>query len=262
MVGDLEKIKDVGKYFIEVWKASGMNMDRVKFLWASDEISARYNEYMDLVLSISSWASIARIKRCTQIMGRDEKEFEKQSSSQVLYSCMQCADIFLLSVDCAQLGLDQRKINMLAREYAEAKGLRKPIILSHPMLMGLKKGQAKMGKSQPDSAIFMEDSPEEVARKIKGAFCEEKDVVTNPCIEYFKHIVFMHRSSVKICDTVYDNFESLRDAYFEGKIHPVDLKVCLTAELNSLLEPVNKHFCNDPYAKELLARVKSYKVTR
>jgi tyrosyl-tRNA synthetase len=262
MDSNLERIKDVGKYFIEVWSASGMNMDRVKFLWCSDVINSRYNEYMDFVLSISSWASISRIKRCTQIMGRDEKEFEKQSASQVLYSCMQCADIFLLGIDVCQLGLDQRKINMLAREYADAKGLKKPIILSHPMLMGLKKGQAKMGKSQPDSAIFMEDSAEDVARKIKGAFCEEKDVVTNPCIEYFKHIVFLHKSSVKVCDTVYDNFESLKIAYAEGLIHPVDLKVSLTAELNSLLEPVRQHFINNPNAKELLERVKSYKVTR
>ena len=36
MGGDLEKIKIVGKYFIEVWKASGMDMENVEFLWASD----------------------------------------------------------------------------------------------------------------------------------------------------------------------------------------------------------------------------------
>lgn len=53
MDGDLEKIRtvflcvlcsqnQVGQYFIEVWKACGMNMERVKFLWASDEINARF----------------------------------------------------------------------------------------------------------------------------------------------------------------------------------------------------------------------------
>ena len=36
----------------------------------------------------------------------------------------------------------------------------KPIILSHHMLYGLKKGQEKMSKSDPDSAIFMEDTVE------------------------------------------------------------------------------------------------------
>ena len=47
----------------------------------------------------------------------------------------------------------------------------KPIIVSHGMLSGLIEGQEKMSKSNPDSAIFMEDSAEEVIRKIKKAFC-------------------------------------------------------------------------------------------
>ena len=67
----------------------------------------------------------------------------------------------VFATDICQLGLDQRKVNMLAREYCEfpevKKKKRKPIILSHHMLMGLKAGQAKMSKSDPESAIFMED---------------------------------------------------------------------------------------------------------
>ena len=56
------------------------------------------------------------------------------------------------------VGMDQRKVNMLAREYAADKKMRfKPIIISHHMLMGLKEGQEKMSKSDPNSAIFMED---------------------------------------------------------------------------------------------------------
>jgi len=39
------------------------------------------------------------------------------------------------------------------------------------MLMGLKEGQEKMSKSDPDSAIFMEDEASDVKRKIKKAFC-------------------------------------------------------------------------------------------
>jgi len=39
------------------------------------------------------------------------------------------------------------------------------------MMPGLLKDQAKMSKSDPDSAIFMEDSEEDVKRKIKNAFC-------------------------------------------------------------------------------------------
>jgi tyrosyl-tRNA synthetase len=39
MDGDLEKIQVVGRYFVEVWKAAGMNLSNVKFLQSSDEIN-------------------------------------------------------------------------------------------------------------------------------------------------------------------------------------------------------------------------------
>lgn len=58
------------------------------------------------------------------------------------------------------------------------------------MLGGLKEGQEKMSKSDPMSAIFMEDSEEEVRDKIKKAFCPEKIKEGNPCLEYIKYIVF------------------------------------------------------------------------
>jgi tyrosyl-tRNA synthetase len=49
---------------------------------------------------------------------------------------MQCTDIFFLDVDICQLGIDQRKVNMLAIEMAE-QSRDKPIIVSHGMISGL-----------------------------------------------------------------------------------------------------------------------------
>ena len=77
-----------------------------------------------------------------------------------------------MQADICQLGNDQRKVNMLAREYCDAtKRKLKPVIVSHSMLPGLKEGQEKMSKSDPESAIFMEDSEADVNAKIKKAFC-------------------------------------------------------------------------------------------
>jgi tyrosyl-tRNA synthetase len=68
--------------------------------------------------------------------------------------------------------MDQRKVNMLAREYCDqVKRKLKPVILSHRMMPGLLEGQEKMSKSDPNSAVFMEDSEAEVNTKIKKAFC-------------------------------------------------------------------------------------------
>jgi tyrosyl-tRNA synthetase len=45
MDGDLEKIQVVGRYFVEVWKAAGMNLSNVKFLWCSEEINKNADWY-------------------------------------------------------------------------------------------------------------------------------------------------------------------------------------------------------------------------
>ena len=79
------------------------------------------------------------------------------------------------------------QVNMLAREYCDAiKRKNKPVILSHPMLMGLKQGQEKMSKSDPDSAIWMEDEEKDVSAKIKKAFCPPCVAEGNPCLQYVR----------------------------------------------------------------------------
>jgi tyrosyl-tRNA synthetase len=90
------------------------------------------------VMDIACNNSIGRIQKCATIMGK--KESDSLKVSQLFYPCMQCTDIFFLDVDICQLGLDQRKVNMLAREYAD-KSSDKPIIVSHAMISGLIEGQ-------------------------------------------------------------------------------------------------------------------------
>lgn len=53
------------------------------------------------------------MKRCSQALGRTEGD--DQPSAQLLYPAIQCADIFFIGADICQLGMDQRKINVLAR---------------------------------------------------------------------------------------------------------------------------------------------------
>jgi tyrosyl-tRNA synthetase len=74
MGGDLNKIRVVGQYFVEVWKALGMRMENVKFLWASDEINKRPDEYWLMVMDIARKFPLARIKKCATIMGRKEED--------------------------------------------------------------------------------------------------------------------------------------------------------------------------------------------
>ena len=97
--------------------------------------------------------------------------------------------------------MDQRKVNILAREIAPSLGLYKPVAMHHHMLMGLGEPVVtedpieraiamKMSKSKPDTCIFMTDSDDDIKRKFKKAYCPEKQVKDNPILEYCKYIVF------------------------------------------------------------------------
>jgi tyrosyl-tRNA synthetase len=269
--GNLEIIKKVGDFFIELWKVCGMNLDKVQFIYASDLV--QNSEYWELVLKISMNSTLNRVKRCTQIMGREDSD--ALTASQILYPLMQAADIFYLPADICQLGLDQRKVNMLAREVAGKIGEPKPISLSHHMLMGLGKPpdtdlkgvdravKLKMSKSDPDSAIFMLDSPEDVKRKINKAYCPPQETEENPVLDYTKYIIFELLNEFKVIrpekyggNIEYNSFDELKNDYKAGNLSPADLKPAVVRYLNQFLNPIRDHFNNDPKAKELYEFVK------
>ncbi len=275
--GDLDKIRIAGKYLIEVWKQCGMKLDKVEFVW-DDDIKGDPDYWKEIMKSATS-TTIKRVLRCSQIMGR--KESETQYSSQIIYPLMQLNDIFRLKCDITQLGMDQRKVNMLAREMGPQLGYWKPVVVSHHMLMGLGKPSSqakdavekaidlKMSKSKPDTAIFMTDSKEDVKRKINKAYCPEKIVEENPIMDYCKHIIFEKFPILEIKrptkfggDLNIEGYEQLTKVYSKGDLHPMDLKQSVAENINQLIEPVRKHFEKNSKAKKLLEQVKSFKVVR
>ncbi|KAJ0727219.1 putative tyrosine--tRNA ligase [Helianthus annuus] len=115
MGGDLGRIQTVGRYLNEIWKAAGMNLEHVEFCGLPRKLILGH-------MNTDHW--------CCQIMGRNEQD--ELTATQIFYPCMQCADIFFLKADICQLGMDQRKVNVLAREYCDdIKSKNKPVILSH-----------------------------------------------------------------------------------------------------------------------------------
>ena len=277
MGGDLEKIQTIGKYFIEVWKSCGMDLKNVEFVWASEAMGKK--EYWKIVMQIARHTTLNRILRTTQIMGRSESD--TLQASQIFYPCMQAADIFYLKADICQLGMDQRKVNVLARELGPKLGYWKPVIVSHHMLMGLTEPvskekdtkeraiELKMSKSKPETAIFMTDSEEEIEIKFKKAYCPEKRVQDNPVLEYCKYIIFEKRSVFKIKrpqkyggNITFSSYQQLEEAFLTGSIHPLDLKNATAFYINQLLEPIREHFKKNSSAKDLKKWVESYEITR
>ncbi|OGK35631.1 tyrosine--tRNA ligase [Candidatus Roizmanbacteria bacterium RIFCSPHIGHO2_12_FULL_38_13] len=286
--GDLNKIKTVGKYFIEVWKACGMDLENVEFHWASDMV--KNPDYWQLVINVGRTNKLARFIRTAEFMGREESA-EKLTAAQIIYPCMQIADIFMLGAKITQLGMDQRKVNMLAREIGPQLGYWKPVVVSHHMLMSLatppksdsdktsRMIELKMSKSNPEYAVFMTDTTEYIKRKINKAWAPEGVIEENPVLEYCKYIIFPildDPTSYKLQATSFDinrpakwggpmkitSYDELIKKYAAKEIHPQDLKNTVAALLDKLVEPVRKHFEENEVAKKLLETVQSYKVTR
>ena len=281
MQGDLDKIRKVGEYFIEVWKASGLKQGKnLEFLWASDAFSDK--EYWKKVILIAKNTTVNRATRALSIMGR--KEGELAETAQYFYPMMQTADIFHLKADICQLGLDQRRANIIAREVGPKLGFWKPVVVSHHMLMGLSgvkqpdgfennqkmdiEISSKMSKSIPQTCIFVHDSKDEIENKLKAAYCPEKVVEGNPVLEYCKYIIFKQFSSIKIerpqkfgSDLNFSSYEELEKYYASGSLHPLDLKNSTALYLDKVIAPIRKHF-EKGKPKQMYEFVKKQEVTR
>ena len=176
--------------------------------------------------------------------------------------------------------MDQRKVNVLAREIAPKLNFKKPIVVSHHMLMGLgnpPKGEKtaeraveiKMSKSNPDSAIFMDDNEDDIKRKLNKAYCPEGVIEENPVLEYNKYIIFEKFKSIKIeraekfgGNLEFNSYEELEKEFLQKKLHPMDLKQTTSIYLNKLIEPVRNKLKTSKTAEKLAKEIKSFKVTK
>jgi tyrosyl-tRNA synthetase len=281
MGGDLEMIQEVGRYFIEVWRAAGVDMSKVEVLWTSD--AAKNEEYWKKVIIVAQNSTLARAQRALTIAGRTTKEAIQ--AAQLFYPMMQVADIFWLDVDICQLGVDQRRANILAREIADRMKWKKPVAVHHHMLIGLQGKKepegfdenstldseitSKMSKSKPETSIFVHDSPDVIMKKINSAYCPPKVLEGNALIEYSRYIIFRKRRSLKIERTEkyggpveFFSVRELEEAYVAGRLHPADLKKGVGEALDDIISPIREHFETNAAARRLYETVKSAEATR
>ncbi|BFI76410.1 Tyrosine--tRNA ligase [Sulfurisphaera ohwakuensis] len=256
--GNLDKIKLAGQYAIEVLNAYGVDMSKVKVVYAEDLV--KDSNYWALVIRIAKNTSLARMKRALTIMGRKAEEAELDTSK-LIYPAMQVADILYQDLDIALGGTDQRKAHMLARDVSDKLGKKKVIAIHTPLLIGLQGGQrmegveeddylasVKMSKSKPETAIFVHDPPEVVEAKLRSAYCPKGVVIDNPVLQINKYIIFAKdNATLKVerdikygGDIEFKSYEELEKIYSEGKLHPLDLKLATARKLNEILDPIRK----------------------
>ncbi len=253
--GDLGVIQACGEYFKDGFRALGVP-DSVEYLYANEFVSER--DYWKSVLQVSKASSLARIRRALTIMGRKESA-ANLDASKLIYPAMQVADIHWMDLDLAYGGMDQRHAHMLYRDLAPKLGWKQVVALHTPLLTGLQGGarmdpiDTKMSKSDPDTSILLDDTPEEVDRKISKAYCPTETAEGNPILDIARMILFPRLGRLTVTrdakyggDMVCESFADLTAAYGRGELHPKDLKAAVAAELNRALEPVRSYFAAHP----------------
>ena len=251
--GDIEKIKLCGKYMEDCFAAMGVDISKVRFVYASDYVNDA--KYWELVLKTAKASSVARVKRAMDIMGRGEEEAEKDLSK-LFYPAMQVSDIFYLQLDIAYGGTDQRHAHMLARDVAKKIGWIPPVAIHTPLLTGLQAGsrmdpiEAKMSKSKPDTMIAIHDPPDVVKKKLDKAYCPEKQIEGNPVLEICKFVIFpdldgksflIERPEKFGGNLEFTTYEALTNAFAAG-LHPLDLKNATANLINKILAPIHAYF--------------------
>jgi tyrosyl-tRNA synthetase len=281
--------------FVECCKVLGCDVDKIDFLDADQEYFKQTNNgksFWDYMMKVAKNLTLARVNKSVTVTGK--KEGEGVEFGILCYPVMQVADAFFLQTHLVHAGLDQRKCHVLMREVAlsmdEDFGLKmggqniKPIAIHHKLLLSLGvttsdvqnrmtsdiTEELKMSKSKPDSAIWVHDSTEEIARKLKKAYCpipnenhslEEKtqEQNYNPVLNWCENLIFPAGKHVSASrpdkfggDKDYSNFADLKQDYFNGDLHPLDLKNGVAKTLADWFEPIREYTLKNPAGLELV----------
>ncbi len=238
--GSEEEIKKEVENWKKTIKAIGIKAEVV--LGSDFEFT---KDYQVDVMKLAQNLTINRGLRSMQEIARD---FDNATISQLWYPLMQVVDIKHLKIDVALGGMEQRKVHMLGKDMAST--IEHNFIALHtPLITSLKGPGQKMSKSISGSGISVTDSYNEIKKTIGEAYCPPKDIKENPVLQIAKLIVFptIDELNIKRPEKFGGNlkikdYPELEKLYSKGGIHPLDLKNCITEELEKIIAPIRKNF--------------------
>ncbi|KAM0835847.1 hypothetical protein ACQ4PT_062698 [Festuca glaucescens] len=102
--GDLGEMKTVGLYNAEVWRAAGMDLEKVELVWLSDGIIRSADVYWPLTMHIAMVSEVSGIKRWLRFHAskdtrghgrRDPYSRRDFNAAEMFYPCLQSAGMLL-----------------------------------------------------------------------------------------------------------------------------------------------------------------------
>lgn len=163
-----ENITDITANFL----AAGID-PRKSVIFQQSQIPA----HSELAWILNTISPIGELERMTQFKDKSSKNDANINMGLFDYPVLMAGDVFLYDAEFIPVGDDQlqhlelartlaRKFNArFGRTFREPKGL----LTQTPRVMSLKNPEKKMSKSDPDGCIFLDDTPEQIRKKIARA---------------------------------------------------------------------------------------------
>ena len=139
--------------------------------------------HSELAWILNTITPMGELSRMTQFKDKADKDPQVGLFD---YPVLMAGNVFLYGAQVIPVGDDQLQHLELARTLARKFNHRfgqtfiepKGLLTKTPRVMSLKDPEKKMSKSQPDGCIFLDDSPEEIARKIARATTDSGSEIT------------------------------------------------------------------------------------
>jgi tryptophanyl-tRNA synthetase len=161
--------------------AAGLNPEK-SVIFLQSGISA----HTELTWLLTTITPEPELRRMTQYKDKVLVKKKETNAGLLMYPVLMAADILLYDAAVVPVGEDQLQHLELARTLARKFNARfgktfvepKALLTKTPRVMSLKNPTKKMSKSQPDGCLFLDDTPEEIKRKLARAVTDSGSAVT------------------------------------------------------------------------------------
>lgn len=237
--GTVEEIAETAEYNKKCFEALGLD-ETTEFVYGSS-----FQLDSDYTTKVYQLATMTTLKRAKRSMDQVSRHDDNPKVASVIYPIMQTVDMAALEVDVALGGMEQRKIQMLARENLEKIDENVPVCIHTPLLHGLD-GDAKMSSSK-GNFIAVDDSVEDITKKINKSYCPQGEIEDNPMIEIAETFVYPNQEKLlikrpeKFGGDIELTHDELIENFKNGDLHPMDLKNGIKDFLIEYLAPVREY---------------------